>query len=144
MGWEIEWWWSYYVPQNVTLWTSGWFRQTQADLTEGQIENLAVWVRREIKASRMTQQPWRRHNGELEILVLLSTDPTASFQVDEEGWLYSYQERWDGLTVIIRPREPSWGGMITSAFARWSEVPDKPTAYCLARCRVAIKAKGKG
>lgn len=61
-----------------------------------------------------------------------STDIRHAFEVDREGWSWSYSEGRRFLTMsLIAPDRP----MMYSATVHWHEEKDKARAHALGRCR---------
>lgn len=70
-----------------------------------------------------------------------STDLAAAWQIDKPGWRWEFSELSCGLDVILWSESGDLE-KLGQAYILWDSVPDKATAYCLARCRAALEAVG--
>lgn len=70
-----------------------------------------------------------------------SQDLAAAWQIDKPGWRWEFSELSCGLDVILWSESGDLE-KLGQAYILWDSVPDKATAYCLARCRAALEAVG--
>ncbi len=133
LGHRTEWWWSYHTPDH------GWIQQSQGD-----VEDMESWLQREVRAGRITRQPWYWSDPEARWRIVPEVSTThAFFQVmDAVGGMWSIDEQ--DKQLVLSWQERRYGEYRSVRLPSVCHYPDREHAYAHAVCAILKQAHQKG